>query len=67
MSQYLRPDTLFRPEKFEIYLTEARAANGSDHEPVVKDLGDGWLEVDGKRMTAATYKVRYGQDARANT
>lgn len=44
---------------------ETDGADGTDHEPVVKELGDGWLEVDGKRMTAATYKVRYGQEPTA--
>jgi uncharacterized phage protein (TIGR02220 family) len=61
MVEHFNPVTLFRPSNFERYLTEARAANGAGREPVVKDLGDGWLEVDGKRMTAATYKLRYGQ------
>ena len=60
MDQYLRPSTLFNPEKFEAYLQEARRGQGH-HKPVVKDLSDGWLEVDEKRMTRETYERRYGK------
>ena len=44
----------------------ASTANGNGHaEPAkVKDLGDGWLEVDGRRMDRATYERRYGQTER---
>jgi hypothetical protein len=62
MSEHFNPTTLFRPENFERYLTEAKAANGAGREPEIKDLGHGWVEVDGKRMTAATCKIRYGQE-----
>lgn len=45
---------------------EVSDGNGASHEPVVKDLGNGWLEVDGKRMEEKTYKVRYGTNPRPN-
>ena len=32
MLQHFNPDTLFRPSKFELYLTEAKDANGRDGE-----------------------------------
>lgn len=43
---------------------EVEGANRSDREPVVKDLGNGLLEVDGKRMTKQTYELRYGSKAK---
>jgi hypothetical protein len=44
---------------------EPAGANGNGHaEPAeVKDLGDGFIEVDGRRIERQMYHRRYGQAA----
>jgi len=45
---------------------DTKAANGNCHELTVKNLGNGWWEVDGRRMDEKTYRLRYGKDPRPN-
>jgi DNA-binding MarR family transcriptional regulator len=39
----------------------AEGNNNGQGKPEVKDLGNGWLEVNGNRMDRKTYEVRYGR------
>jgi phage replication O-like protein O len=64
MKEYLRPSTLFSETNFENYLVEAQAANGNGHKLMVKQLGDGWWEVEGIRMETNTFKRRYRTEPR---
>lgn len=66
MVEHFNPITLFRPSNFERYLTEARAANSPEAEPIVKDLPDGMVEVDGRRIHRDDYRRRYGQEPKPN-
>ena len=61
MVEHLNPVTLFRPTRFQVYLTEAKAA-GNGRGPVIKDLGNDRVEIDGRQMSKETYRQRYGSE-----
>jgi uncharacterized phage protein (TIGR02220 family) len=62
MLEYFRPSTLFAGTHFEDYLQAAqRNSNGHPKPPEVKDLGDGWLEVDGMKISQKDYDRRWKQ------
>jgi phage replication O-like protein O len=67
MREHFNPVTLFREENFARYLAGAQArhngANGHAKPAEVKDLGDGFVEVDGRRMDKRLYERRFADAA----
>jgi len=57
MADSFRPSTLFKDGKFQEYLAIANASSSGNGPPGdVKDLGNGWLEINGIKTQKARYE-----------
>ena len=57
MADNFKPSTLFKDQKFQEYLAIAKANGNEDSTPKdFKDLGNGWVEVDGTKIQRTRYE-----------